>query len=104
MSYNVKKESLCNSSNLVTLLTFFQFVVRFGEGVDGEFQIFARMRSRDLRADPRGAMRHDRIEEANDINAFLQHPRRELLRFSGVADHDRHNRMCAGLDHQAALG
>ena len=53
------------------------------------------MRGRDLRADARGAVRHDRIEKADDVNAFLQHARGEFLRFRGVADHDRDDRMRA---------
>ena len=37
------------------------------------------MRGGDLRADARGAVRHDRIKEADHVNAFLQHARSELL-------------------------
>ena len=62
------------------------------------------MRSRDLCANTRRAVRNDGIEKADDINAFLQHSRSELLRFGGVADHDGNNRMYTGLDIQAALG
>ena len=56
------------------------------------------MGSGNLRADPRGAMRDDRIEEADDVNAFLEHAGGELLRFGRVANHDRHDRMCAWFD------
>ena len=56
------------------------------------------MRGGDLRADARCAVRHDRIKEADHVNAFLQHARGELLRFRRVADHDRDDRMRAGLD------
>ena len=57
----------------------FQFFVHFGKRVHGELQILARMRGGDLCANTRGAMRHDRIKEADDVNTFLQHARGELL-------------------------
>jgi len=57
----------------------FQFFVHFGEGINREFQVFARMRGGDLRADAGGAMWNDRIKEADHVNAFLQHARGELL-------------------------
>src|ERR1700686_4675518 len=85
-------------------LQLFQFFVRFGERFDREFQIFARMCGADLRANARGAVRHDWIEKADDVNAFLEHARGELLRFGGVADHDRHYRMHTGFDRQTVLG
>src|SRR5262249_54862823 len=76
----------------------FQFFVGLSEGVHGKLQIFARMRGGYLRANTRGAMWNDRIEEPDDINAFLQHARGELLRFRRVADHDRDDRMHTGFD------
>ena len=57
----------------------FQLFFYFGECVQGEFQVFAGMRGGDLRADARGAVRHDRIEKANHVDALLQHARGELL-------------------------
>src|SRR5437870_9070286 len=62
------------------------------------------MRGGDLCADARGAVRHDWIKEADDVNTFLQHSRGEFLRLRGVADHDRNDWMHAGFDDQAALG
>src|SRR5207237_5863327 len=41
-------------------------------------------------------------EEADHVNAFLKHAGGELLRFGGVADHDRDDRMNTGLDRETA--
>ena len=60
-------------------LALFQFCVRFCEGVDGKFQVFTRMRRRDLCANTRRTMRNDRVEEADDVNAFFKHSSSELL-------------------------
>ena len=57
----------------------FQFFVDLGEGVNGEFQVFAGMGCGDLRADTRGAMWNNRVKEADHVNSFLQHARGELL-------------------------
>jgi hypothetical protein len=57
----------------------FEFVIHFRERINREFQVFARMRGRNLRADACGAVRNDRIEKADHVNAFLQHARSELL-------------------------
>src|SRR5437899_10295633 len=62
------------------------------------------MRGRDLRANARGALRYDRIEKANYVNAFLQHARSELLRLRCVANHDWDDRMHSRLDGQATVG
>jgi hypothetical protein len=62
------------------------------------------MRAGDLGANTRGAMWHNRIEEADHVNAFLQHACGELLRLCRVANHDRDDRMHARLDAQAAFG
>ena len=62
------------------------------------------MRGGDLCANTRGAMRNDRIKKADDVNAFLQHARGELLRLRRVANHDRNDRMHPGLDREAPLG
>ncbi len=48
-------------------------------------------------------MRHHRIEKADHVDAFLEHPGREFLGERGVAQHDGNNRMRAGFDRQAAL-
>ena len=79
-------------------LQLFQLFVYFGESLNCEFQVVPRMCGGDLRADARGAMWNDRIKETNHVNAFLQHASGELLRFCSVADHDRDDRMHAGLD------
>ena len=60
-------------------LQLFQFFVYLGEGVNGEFQVFPRMRGGDLRANARGAMWNNRIKETDHVNTFLQHARSELL-------------------------
>ncbi len=60
-------------------MLFCQLFVHLGEGVYREFQVFAGMRCGYLCANTRGAVRHDRIEESDDVNAFLQHARGELL-------------------------
>ena len=54
-----------------TAMLFCQFFVCFCEGVHGEFQIVSGMRSGDLCADTRGAVRHYRIKKADDVNAFV---------------------------------
>src|SRR5882762_11894456 len=46
-------------------LQLLQFLIYFGEGINREFQVFARMRGGDLRADARGAVWNDRIKEAD---------------------------------------
>src|SRR5215467_10403692 len=61
------------------------------------------MRGGDLCANAGGTMWNDRIEEPDDVNAFLQHTRGEHLRLRGVADHDWDDRMHAGFDRQAVL-
>ena len=48
-------------------------------------------------------MRHHRVEKADNVNAFVEHTCGEFLRFGGVANHDRHDRMHAGLDGYAPL-
>jgi hypothetical protein len=56
------------------------------------------MRGGNLGAHARGAVRHDRIEEPNHINALLEHAAGEFLRQRGVAQHDRNNGMRSRLD------
>ena len=58
----------------------------------------------DLRADTCGAVRHDRVKKADNVNAFFQHSRGEPLRLRCVANHNRDDRMHPGLDRQAAFG
>ena len=60
-------------------LQLFQFFVYLGERVDGKFQVFARMRGGDLRADACRAMWTNRIKKADHVNAFLQHAGGEFL-------------------------
>jgi hypothetical protein len=60
-------------------LLLFQFLVHFPERINREFQVFARMRGGDLRADACCTMWNDRIKETYYVNAFLQHARSELL-------------------------
>ena len=48
-------------------------------------------------------MRHHRVKKSDDVDAFLQHTRSELLRLRCVADHYRDDRVNAGFDRQAAL-
>ena len=56
------------------------------------------MRRAHLRADARLTLRHHRIEETGDIDAFLQQTSGHGLRLLGVVDHHRHDRMHARLD------
>jgi hypothetical protein len=56
-----------------------EFFIYLRERINREFQVFARMRGGDLRADARGAVWNDRIKEADHVNSFLQHARGELL-------------------------
>ena len=79
-------------------MLFCQLLVHFGKGVHGEFQVCAGMRCGYLCANARGAVWNDRIEEADHVNALLQHVGGELLRFRRGADHDRDDRMHAGLN------
>ena len=60
-------------------LQLFQFFVYLGERVNGEFQVFPRMRGGDLRADACGAMWNNWIKETDHVNTLLQHARSELL-------------------------
>ena len=103
---NILSRHGCLYSNLLALeiLRPVSALRHLRECVRREFQVFARMRGGDLRADTRGAVWNDRIKEADHVNAFLQHARGELLRLRCVANHDRDDRMHAGLDRQAALG
>src|SRR5215472_12320645 len=79
-------------------MLFCQLFIHFRECVRRELQIFARMRSRHLRPDACGTVWHDRIEEADHVNAFLQHPRSELLRLCRVANHYGNDWMDTGFD------
>ena len=56
-----------------------------------------------LGADARLALRHDRIAEADDVNAFLQHRVGKFSGQRGVAEHHGTNRMCAGYPLWSAL-
>ena len=60
-------------------LQLFQFFVHLSEGLNGEFQVFPRMRGGDLRANARGAMWNNWIKETDHVNTLLQHARSELL-------------------------
>src|SRR6266481_4919306 len=84
-------------------LQLFQFFVHLGERLNREFQVFARMRGGHLRADARGAMGNNRIKETDHVDAFLQHPRSELLGLCSVANHDRHDWMHAGFNRQTVF-
>src|SRR5438270_14001564 len=77
--------------------------VCFSESVNGELEILARMCRAHLRPHSRGAMRHYRIEEANNVNAFLQHAGRKLLRLCGIADHNWNDWMNSGLNRESTF-
>ena len=62
------------------------------------------MRGRNLRADARLALRHDRIRKANNVNAFFQHGLGKSSRQRGIAEHHRADRMCAGQNIKTQLG
>src|SRR4030095_8114116 len=81
----------------------FKFVVHLGERLCGKLQVFARMRGGDLRTHASGAVRHNWVKKADDVNAFLKHSRSEFLRFCCIPNHDRDDWMHSRLDRQTAL-
>ena len=59
---------------------------------------------RDLHANSGLALRHDRIEEPDRVDAVRQQPLGHLSGQGGVADHDRRDRVLAGHDVELPLG
>mmetsp|Transcript_78788 Transcript_78788/g.219008 ORF Transcript_78788/g.219008 Transcript_78788/m.219008 type:complete len:389 (-) Transcript_78788:393-1559(-) len=59
------------------------------------------MHRRDLHADARLALGHDREEEADRVDAEFEDACAELLRHDRVVDHDGHDGVGAGLDLEA---
>ena len=58
----------------------------------------------DLDTNSGRAVRHYRIKEANDVDAFLEHAGGKLLRFRCVANHDRDDGMNARFNGKPGLG
>src|SRR5215217_594266 len=83
------------------ILDYAQFFADLGEGGDGAIELLARVRSGQLRADARLALRHDGIREADDVHAFVQQAACELGSELGVAEHDRDDRVLAGHEVEA---
>ena len=79
------------------------FLLDLCEAADGKIQILLRMTGGDLRADAVAALRDDRIAEADDIDALLEHPAREFLRRARIVEHDRNDRMLTGKQVEAML-
>jgi hypothetical protein len=77
-----------------------KFRLGFGECPNRELQILAAMGRAHLRADARGALRHDGIEKADHVDSFFQHPPGEFLGQRCVAEHDGNDRVLAGFQHQ----
>src|SRR4051812_22462109 len=87
-----------NTSACISVSQDAQFVPDADEGFDCTVQMLARVRSRQLRADARLAFGHDREEETDRVDAFLEQALGELLRERRVVQHHRADRMHAGLD------
>src|SRR5436309_2698387 len=97
------KFSQRNPSTSLRMTESAQLLVCFGEGVDGELQILAGMRRAHLRPNARCAMWYYGIEEANDVNAFLQHAGSKLLRLGGVANHNWNDWMDSSFDRESTF-
>ena len=61
------------------------------------------MRRAHLRPNARCAMWYYGIEEANDVNAFLQHAGSKLLRLGGVANHNWNDWMDSSFDRESTF-
>src|SRR5207245_1263934 len=70
-------------------------VADFGEGVERELQLFARMRRRHDRANPRLVSRNRRKSDSLRENAFFEQSVRQLHRQRGVTDDHRRDRTLA---------
>ena len=78
--------------------------MRFREGADRRPQVLLGVGRAHLGADPGQALGDDREEEADHVDALLEHPGGEALGERGVAEHDRHDRVGAGLDGKPGVG
>src|ERR1035438_8908393 len=65
-----------------------ELLFRLGERVDRRLKVLFVVRGAHLGPYPRSAVGDNRVEEADHVDALLQHPRREALREGGVAEHD----------------
>src|SRR5512146_170200 len=65
------------------------------ERLVGAVEVLLGQRGGHLDADPRGALRYDRVAEAGDEDALLEQALREADRERGLADDDRHDRALA---------
>src|ERR1035438_318798 len=81
-----------------------ELLFRLGERVDLRLKVLFVVRGAHLGPYPRSAVGDNRVEEADHVDALLQHPRREALREGGVAEHDGHDRVRACLDREARAG
>src|SRR6202011_3835282 len=77
-----------------------EFALHLRKAIDGELQIFLRMRGRNLRPDTSSALRNDRIKKTDDVQAKLKQSVRDFLRQRGVPDHDWNDRMRSRADRQ----
>src|SRR5919199_2933239 len=68
------------------------------ERIDRAIDVLARVRRGELHANSRLTLRHDRVAEADDVDALVEEIARHLVRHPRVADHDRDDRMLTGLD------
>src|SRR5262249_14126380 len=80
------------------LLDHAQFLANLGKRLNRPIQLLRRVRGRKLYTDARLALRDDGEAEADDVDAMLQQLVGHLAGQSGVADHDRQDRVVAGLD------
>src|SRR5439155_9567439 len=72
------------------------------ESGNGAIDLFDSVRGRELHPDPRLTLRHDRIAETDDVDPFAEEVARHLVRDSGVADHDRDDRVVSGPDLESS--
>src|SRR5450432_1826879 len=71
------------------------------EGGDGLIDVLRLVRGGHLRADARLALRHDRVAEPDDVDAFLQHALGELPGELRVAEHDGDDRVAGAGELEA---
>src|SRR5581483_11549332 len=70
---------------------------------EGAIKVVARVGGGNLRTQARLALRHDRIPQALDVNAFAEQLTAHVLRDRCFAEHHRHNRVAAFDDRETKI-
>ena len=84
-------------------ITFISLFPPYANAAIGPVDVLGLVCGRHLRADPRLALGHHRIREADDVDALREHAVGHLRGLSSVADHDRDDGVVAGQQVESQL-